>query len=231
MLERQSWLGRDARIAVGIDGSAEAARTIVVVACSATAVPLDPKLTVAEVERCLLILRPSAVTVVLRGVDLQPPARRRPPWHSGYRQRPAQPGKLIYSSPLHHRRSGSAGQPDPDDSRPLFFTRQAPPSHRIWSPLVTAMRSLPAKRIQTWFALTPHDRCLNVSPIYYSRDPLTTTVFHRCSRAAVSLFSRQSTECGYFRVVWRARTHLVFGRPHTASGRRRESPIAPRWAD
>jgi acyl-CoA synthetase (AMP-forming)/AMP-acid ligase II/acyl carrier protein len=30
-------------------------------------------------------------------------------------------------------------------------------------------------RLQTWFKLTPHDRCLNVSPVYYSH-ALTTTI-------------------------------------------------------
>jgi acyl-CoA synthetase (AMP-forming)/AMP-acid ligase II len=32
-----------------------------------------------------------------------------------------------------------------------------------------------AKRLQAWFDLTPQDRCLNVSPVYYSH-ALTTTV-------------------------------------------------------
>src|SRR4030088_1667149 len=65
---RQAGFGRDARIAVGIANSPEAALAIVAIACSAVAVPLDPKLTVAEVERCLLALRPSAV-FALRGSD------------------------------------------------------------------------------------------------------------------------------------------------------------------
>jgi acyl-CoA synthetase (AMP-forming)/AMP-acid ligase II/acyl carrier protein len=172
---RQAGFGRDARIAVGIDGSAEAAWTIVVVACSATAVPLDPKLTVAEVERCLLILRPSAV-IVLRGINS---AARRVAGHHGIPvidASPAQPGKLglQLAAPC----IGAAGlldDPDPDDPAFVLHTsgttvapNLVPFSHR------NALAS--AKRIQTWFALTPHDRCLNVSPIYYSH-ALTTTVF------------------------------------------------------
>jgi non-ribosomal peptide synthetase component F len=50
---RQAGFGRDARIAVAIANSPEAALAIVAIACSAAAVPLDPKLTVAEVERRL----------------------------------------------------------------------------------------------------------------------------------------------------------------------------------
>ena len=61
---REAGFGRDARIAVAIANSAQAARAIIAVTCSAVAVPIDPKLTVAEVERCLLILRPSAVMVL-----------------------------------------------------------------------------------------------------------------------------------------------------------------------
>ena len=48
---RQAGFERDARIAVAIADSAEAALAIVAVACSAAAVPIDPKLTFAEVER------------------------------------------------------------------------------------------------------------------------------------------------------------------------------------
>ena len=58
---RQAGLGRDARIAVGIANSATAAWSIVTTACSAAAIPLDPKLTAAEVERCFHSVRPSAV--------------------------------------------------------------------------------------------------------------------------------------------------------------------------
>src|SRR6185295_3515057 len=61
---REAGFGRDARIAVAIANSAQAARAIIAVTSCAVAVPIDPKLTVAEVERCLLILRPSAVVVL-----------------------------------------------------------------------------------------------------------------------------------------------------------------------
>ena len=72
---RAAGLARDARIAVAIANSAQAARAIIAVTCSAAAVPIDPKLTVAEVERCLLILRPTAVLVL----DQADPRRAPPP--------------------------------------------------------------------------------------------------------------------------------------------------------
>ena len=61
---RDAGLDRNARIAVAIANSAQATRAILAVTCAAAAVPIDPKLTVAEVERCLLILRPSALVVL-----------------------------------------------------------------------------------------------------------------------------------------------------------------------
>src|SRR3982751_1749143 len=60
-LLRGAGFDRDARIAVALASSAQATRAIVAIACSAVAIPIDPKLTVTEVERCLAILRPSAV--------------------------------------------------------------------------------------------------------------------------------------------------------------------------
>jgi acyl-CoA synthetase (AMP-forming)/AMP-acid ligase II len=171
---RQAGFDREARIAVGIAGSAEAAWTIVAVACSATAVPLDPKLTVAEVERCLLILRPSAV-IVLRDIDSA--ARRVADRHGipTIDASPAQGGRLGLQ--LAAPRIGAACPlDDANPDAPAFILHTSgttvapnlvPFSHR------NVLAS--AKRVRTWFGLTPQDRCLNVSPVYYSH-ALTTTV-------------------------------------------------------
>ncbi|MGE0034841.1 MAG: non-ribosomal peptide synthetase [Xanthobacteraceae bacterium] len=171
---RQAGFDRDARIAVGIANGAEAAWAIVTVACSAAAVPLDPKLTVAEVEKCLLVLRPSAA-IVLRdsGAAIRPVAEKLgiPIVEAA----PVQPGKLGLR--LSMPRIGSAcSLDDPDTDAPAFILHTSgttgesnlvPFSHR------NVLAS--AKRVQTWFGLTPQDRCLNVSPVYYSH-ALTTTV-------------------------------------------------------
>jgi oxalate---CoA ligase len=171
---RQAGLGRDARIAVAIANSAEAALAIVAIACSAAAVPIDPKLTVAEVERCLLILRPNAV-LVLRGVDS---AARSAAEQRGFpiiEANVSQGGKL--SLQLAAPKIGAAAPLDsPDPEAPAFILHTSgttadpnlvPFSHRN----VLAV----TERLRTWFALTPQDRCLNVSPVYYSH-ALTTTV-------------------------------------------------------
>ena len=144
------------------------------VACSAVAVPLDPKLTFAEVERCLLILRPSAV-IVLR--DTSSAARhvaeqhRIPIIDASTRQH----GKLGFQ--LTAPTIGSACPlDDPDPDAPAFILHTSgttvapnlvPFSHR------NVLAS--ATRVRSWFGLTAQDRCLNVSPVYYSH-ALTTTV-------------------------------------------------------
>src|SRR6185295_8329948 len=171
---RQAGFGPDARIAIAIANSSEAALAIVAVACAAVAVPLDPKLTAAEVERCLLALRPNAV-LAIRGSDAAP------------RQIAEQHGfPVIEAIVAQHGRFGlqlaapriGAALPldDPDPETPAFILHTSgttaepnfvPFSHRNMLAVT--------KRLQGWFGLTPQDRCLNVSPVYYSH-ALTTTV-------------------------------------------------------
>jgi acyl-CoA synthetase (AMP-forming)/AMP-acid ligase II/acyl carrier protein len=172
---RQAGFGRDARIAVAIANSPEAALAIVAVASSAVAVPLDPKLTVAEVERCLLALRPSAV-LALRGSDS---AARQVAEKHGFHLIEAivgQHGKfgLQVAAP---RIGAALPLDDPDPEAPAFILHTSgttaepnlvPFSHRNLLAVT--------QRLQAWFNLTPQDRCLNVSPVYYSH-ALTTTVF------------------------------------------------------
>jgi acyl-CoA synthetase (AMP-forming)/AMP-acid ligase II len=171
---REAGFDRDARIAVGIANGAEAAWTIVTVACSAAAVPIDPKLTAAEVDRCLRVLRPSAAIVLQNsGAAVRHAAEKHGiPIVEAISEQPGKLG-LRLSAP----RVGPACPPeDPDVDAPAFILHTSgttgesnlvPYSHR------NVLAS--AERVQTWFGLTPQDRCLNVSPVYYSH-ALTTTV-------------------------------------------------------
>jgi acyl-CoA synthetase (AMP-forming)/AMP-acid ligase II len=166
--------GPDARIAVGLTNSAESALTILAIACSMTAIPLDPKLTAGEIERCLLNARPNAV-IVPRDVST---AARRVAQGQGIpliEALPAQGGRLCldFMAPG----IGAASPPwEPDPDAPAYILHTSgttaepnlvPFSHR------NALAS--AERIEAWFGLTRRDRCLNVSPVYYSH-ALTTTV-------------------------------------------------------
>lgn len=171
---RQAGLGCDARIAVAISNSAQAALTIIAVSCSAMTVPLDPKLTVAEIERCLLALRPNAV-VVLRDSKS---AARSAAEQRGFRIIEAsftQENKLLLQLAV-----PTSGPPlsldDPDPEAPAFILHTSgttaepnlvPFSHRNLLAVT--------ERLQIWFELTAQDRCLNVAPVYYSH-ALTTTV-------------------------------------------------------
>ncbi len=171
---RQAGFDRDFRIAVAIADSAEVSLAIVAVACSAVAVPLDPKLTLAEIERCFRILRPDAVLVLY---NINSAARSVAQQHAFpiIEASLAQDG--TFSLQLALPKTGPAlPLDDPDPEAPAFILHSSgttadpnlvPFSHRNLLAVT--------KRLQAWFALTPKDRCLNVSPVYYSH-ALTTTV-------------------------------------------------------
>lgn len=171
---RQAGFDRDARIVVAIADNAQAGLAIIAIASSAVAVPLDPKLTTAEVERCFALLRPTAVLAlcndgaVARGVAER---RKLPIIEAGL----APHGKLGLQLAI--PKIGSVLPLDgPDPETPAFILHTSgttadpnlvPFSHRNLMAIT--------ERLQTWFSLTPEDRCLNVSPVYYSH-ALTTTV-------------------------------------------------------
>jgi acyl-CoA synthetase (AMP-forming)/AMP-acid ligase II len=169
---RLAGFDRDAKIAVAIANSAQAARAMIAITCSATSVPIDSKLTVAEVERCLLILRPQAV-LVLRNTDS---AARTAAEQRGFPIIEAivsQDGSLQLVVP---RIGPPVPLNEPDPAAPAFILHTSgtsadpnfvPFSHRNMLAVI--------ERLQTWYELTPQDRCLNVSPVYYSH-ALTTTL-------------------------------------------------------
>jgi acyl-CoA synthetase (AMP-forming)/AMP-acid ligase II len=170
---RGAGLGRDARIAVAVADSAQAALAIIAVASSAVAVPLDPKLTAAELDRCMRALRPAAV-LVLRGAS---PAARAVAQRSGL--------PLIEAAVLSGDLRLELAVPSVGPAQPLDEPDAAAPAFILHTSGTTAQPNLVpfshrnlmavAERLQTWFELSPADRCLNVSPVYYSH-ALTTTV-------------------------------------------------------
>ena len=171
---RQAGFDRDARIAVAIANSADASLAIIVIACSAVAVPLDPKLTISEVESGLHILRPDAVLVLRHTSSSARTAAERHAFRI-IEASPAQDG--TFGLQLALPKIGPALLlDDPDPEAPAFILHTSgttadpnlvPFSHRNLLAVT--------KRLQGWFALTRQDRCLNVSPVYYSH-ALTTTV-------------------------------------------------------
>jgi oxalate---CoA ligase len=164
---RQAGFDASARIVVAIPDTAPAALAIVAVACSAVALPLDPKLTLPEIEARLILLRPSAVllprgsrTAARTAAEQQGiaiiEAIAADDGKLGLQLAPPQVGPAL---PLH----------EPDPSAPAFILQTSgttadpnlvPFSHRN---MLAA-----AKRLQGWFDLAPQDRCLCASPICYS---------------------------------------------------------------
>jgi hypothetical protein len=65
---RVGGFSRSARIAIAFTSGPHAALAIIAVACSAVAIPLNPKHTLDEIERCFAVLRPDAV-ILLRDSD------------------------------------------------------------------------------------------------------------------------------------------------------------------
>jgi acyl-CoA synthetase (AMP-forming)/AMP-acid ligase II/acyl carrier protein len=164
---RQAGFDASARIVVAIPDTAPAALAIVAVACSAVALPLDPKLTLPEIEARLTLLRPDAVLLPRGGKT----AARTAAEQQGIaiiEAIAADDGTLGLQ--LVAPQVGPALPPhEPDPSAPAFILQTSgttadpnlvPFSHRN---MLAA-----AKRLQGWFELTPQDRCLCASPICYS---------------------------------------------------------------
>lgn len=171
---RQAGFDRDARIGVLMPSGPEAVLAIVALACCAIAVPLDPRLTEAEIAQRLAGLRLSALLV---------------PQDSGANARRAAERRsiaVIEAAPA-GRRLGLAltvpvcGVPaadeEPDPRAPAFILQTSGTTALPkLIPFSHANMLAAAARMQAWFDLTPRDRCLSVSPPFYSHG-LKVTVF------------------------------------------------------
>jgi oxalate---CoA ligase len=164
---RQAGFDSSARIAVALPEAAQAALAIVALGCSAVALPLDPKLTLPEIETRLRLLRPNAV--------LLPCGSR-----TAARTAAEQQGIAIIEA-----LAGDGGTmglrlevPRVGPALPLHEPEPAAPTFILQTSGTTADPNLvpfshrnmlaAAKRLQGWFDLTPQDRCLCASPICYS---------------------------------------------------------------
>ena len=156
----------------------QAALAIVAVACSAVSIPLNPRQTLREIETCLAALRPDAVLLV-KGADSD---ARRAAERKGMtiiEATQSKEGTLGFSivEPQTGIAAASDESDEPDPDAPAFILQTSgtaaepkliPFSHRN---MLAA-----AARVQAWFNLTPQDRCLSVSPVFYSHG-LKVTVF------------------------------------------------------
>ena len=172
---RESGFDRDARVAVALPSGADGALAIVATACAAVAVPIDTQLTAPEIDGRLASLRPRAVIVPAD----EPSAAREAAIGRGVavieavRERPGKLG-LDLSAP---KIGATAAAEEPDAAATAFIlqTSGTTASPKL-IPFSHANMLAAAARVQSWFDLTPADRCLSVSPICYSHG-LKVTVF------------------------------------------------------
>lgn len=171
---RAAGFDRHARLAVALPSGAEATLAVITLASSTAVVPLDPKLTNAELERCLRITRPAGVILMHDGVSTARSAAARlqlPIIEAAF------PREGTLRMEMVAPQVGPAAPLDePDPEAPAFILHTSgttaepnlvPFSHRN---MLAA-----AQRVQSWFRLARQDRCLSVSPLHYSHG-LTTTV-------------------------------------------------------
>jgi acyl-CoA synthetase (AMP-forming)/AMP-acid ligase II len=172
---RESGFDRSARIAVALPSSAHAALAIVATASAAVTAPIDTQLTAPEIDRRLASLRVRAVIVPGDG----PSATRDVALGRGIAVIKANsegPGKLgLNFSSSEVGLGASAEEPD---VAAIAFILQTSGTTAIPKliPFSHGNMLAAAARVQSWFGLTPADRCLSVSPICYSHG-LKVTVF------------------------------------------------------
>lgn len=161
---RSAGLARDARIAIALPSGLEAALAIVAVACSAVAVPLDPRLTPVEIGERLVRLNIAAV--ILPPGDS--PARTAAEAHDV--------ALFIMSTSrdcdvkLDLVRSGTcvqSGDNEPSDIAYILPT-SGTTGRQKFVPISHCNQIELSNRIKKRFELGPQDRCLCLSPVFYS---------------------------------------------------------------
>jgi oxalate---CoA ligase len=195
---RRRGFSRDARIAIAMGDGPQAAVAIVAVACSAVSVPLNPRQTVTEIDTCFAGVRPDAM-LVPKGADS---TARRAAEQKGitiieanasidgtpaFSIAPAEASRIATSS--------ESDDPDPDASAFILQTsgtaaepKLVPYSHR--NMLATAVIA------KAWYNLTPQDRCLGVSPVFYAHG-LKVTVFTPLLTGGTVTFPADATKFDY----------------------------------
>ncbi|RDI57946.1 AMP-binding protein [Microvirga subterranea] len=172
---RDAGFDREARIGVMMPNGPEAVLGIVALSCCAVAVPLDPRLTEAEIDQRLGRLHLSALVLPHDRFEVIRPIAEQ---HGV---------ALIEAAPAGWHRLGLAldipaiGAPaldeEPDPYAPAFILQTSGTTAQPkLIPFSHANMLAAAMRMQAWFGLTPRDRCLSVSPPFYSHG-LKVTVF------------------------------------------------------
>ena len=165
---RSAGFGSNARIAIALRNGPHAALAIVAVTCSAVGIPFDPRQTLGEFDSAFAELRPNAV-LVLKGADS---AARRVAERKGItiiEASPLQDGTLGFS--IAASRAGSAVPPDDSDepsALALILQTSGTSANPKLVPITHSVMVSSAEREQASYQLTPVDRCLSITPVWYA---------------------------------------------------------------
>ena len=172
---RRAGFDCNARIVVALPDGAVAALATVGIVCSAVAVLLDPKLTVAEVEARFTFLRPDAV-LVLHGREL---AARTAAIKQGLTIIEAitsNSGHLGIQFVVPQINALSAGL-EAIPGAPAFILQTSGTTADPKSIPLSHQNILETtERIRLSYALTPQDRCLCVIPVYHAHGLVHTVL-------------------------------------------------------
>jgi acyl-CoA synthetase (AMP-forming)/AMP-acid ligase II/thioesterase domain-containing protein/acyl carrier protein len=138
-------------------------------------IPLNPKQTVREIDQCLTRLQPDAI-VLMEGSDSAAKQVAERIGITVIEARPSKTGAIRFAAQV---KAGTAcnihDEPDPEAPAFIFQTSGTAAEPKL-IPFSHRNMLAAAARLQAWFDLTPQDRCLSVSPIFYSHG-LKVTVF------------------------------------------------------
>ncbi|WP_414476484.1 AMP-binding protein [Microvirga sp. M2] len=188
---RQGGLSHRARIGVLLPNGPEAVLTIVAIACAAVAVPLDPRQTIAEFDRLLEALQLNAL-LVLQGSNGE---RRLAAEQRGITLIEVAPkggGQLGLELKVPASSPALDGEPAPHDPAFILQTSGTTARQKL-IPFSHANMLAAAARLQAWFGLTPQDRCLSVSPPFYSHGLKVTAFTPLLTGGSIALPSDAST--------------------------------------
>ena len=188
---RNAGLGATARIGIALPYSPEAVLTMVSIACNGVAVPIDPRLTVAELEERLAALGLNAI-VLQHGLDS---AARCAAERTGLPILEMVPfganeiGATLL--PQFVPAAAAAGEPSPDSPAFVLQTSGTTAIPKL-VPFTHRNMLAAAKRLQNWFGLTKDDRSLCVAPTYHSHGLKVTVLTPLITGGSIALPTSQS---------------------------------------
>jgi oxalate---CoA ligase len=163
---KQAGIGAQSRVGVALPDGAPLATTIAGVACHASVVPLNPRLTAAEIDALIVRLGLDAV-ILAEGADI--PARSAALRHRAclFEVSSRAGGvELILRTP-----ALSPANPNTSvglDETAMILQTSGTTARPKLVPVTHRNLLSMAARLQSWFALTPSDRVLCVTPLYYA---------------------------------------------------------------